>query len=98
MRPSLKLHVIIAVAAIAGSAVGAGADARFETMARRSPQTQAKRQRELDKQEKRRAKDARRALRKSHKSGDAVDLPGETDSDDARLQSSEIGPSSDSET
>ena len=67
-------------------------------MARRSPQTQAKRQRELDKQEKRRAKDARRALRKANKSIDAGDFPEETDSDDARLQSSESSPSSDSET
>ncbi len=67
-------------------------------MARRSPQTQAKRRRELDKQEKRRAKDARRALRKANKSIDAVDIPEETDSNDARLQSSEFIPSSDSET
>ncbi len=86
------------VAAIPGSAVGAGADARPKTMARRSPQTQAKRQRELDKQEKRRAKDTRRAVRKAQKLIDKVDLPGETDSDDARLQSSEFGPSSDSDT
>ncbi len=67
-------------------------------MAIRSPQTQAKRQRELDKQEKRRAKDTRRAVRKAQKLIDEVDLPGETDSDDARLQSSEFGPSSDSDT
>ncbi len=83
------------VAAITGSA---GADTRPKTMARRSPQTQAKRQRELDKQEKRRAKDARRAARKADKLIDAADLPGKTDSDDARLQSSEFGPSEDSET
>ena len=63
-------------------------------MARRSPQTQAKRRRELDKQEKRRAKDARRALRKANKSIDTVDFPEETDSDDVRLQSSELGSSS----
>jgi hypothetical protein len=64
-------------------------------MARRSPQTQAKRRRELDKHEKRRAKDARRALRKANKSKDTVDFPEETDSDDVRLQSSELGSSSD---
>jgi len=63
-------------------------------MARRSPQTQAKRRRELDKQEKRRAKDARRALRKANKSIDTVDFPEEADSDDVRLQSSELGSSS----
>jgi hypothetical protein len=67
-------------------------------MARRSPQTQAKRRRELDKQEKRRAKDARRVLRKANKSIDTVDFPEETDSDDVCLQSSESRPSSDSET
>ena len=67
-------------------------------MARRSPQTQAKRRRELDKQVKRRAKDARRALRKANKSIDAVDFPEETDSNDAHLPSSESRPSSDSET
>jgi hypothetical protein len=67
-------------------------------MARRSPQTQAKRRRELDKQEKRRAKDARRALRKANKSIDEVDIPEETDSDDVRLQPSELGSSSDPET
>lgn len=40
-------------------------------MARRSPQTQAKRQREFDKAQKRRDKAEKRALRKAQKSGDA---------------------------
>ena len=44
-------------------------------MARRSPQTQAKRQREFDKAEKRREKNERRALRKALKSGDPSALP-----------------------
>jgi hypothetical protein len=67
-------------------------------MARRSPQTQAKRQRELDKQEKRRAKDARRVDRKAQKLIGEGGLPGETESDDAPLQPSESEPSSDSDT
>jgi hypothetical protein len=44
-------------------------------MARRSPQTQAKRQREFDKAEKRRQKNERRALRKALKSGELSDSP-----------------------
>ena len=47
-------------------------------MARRSPQTQAKRQREFDKAEKRREKNERRALRKALKSGDQNALPDAT--------------------
>ena len=67
-------------------------------MARGSPQTQAKRRRELDKQEKRRAKDEKRALRKANKLTDGVEIPEETDADDVGLQSSEPGLSSDQET
>ncbi len=44
-------------------------------MARRSPQTQAKRQREFDKAEKRRQKNERRALRKALKSGELSESP-----------------------
>lgn len=49
-------------------------------MARPSPQTQAKRRRELSKKEKRKAKQERRALRKEQKAqdnGDSSVPPGE---------------------
>lgn len=66
-------------------------------MAKRSPQTQAKRQRELAKREKRLAKEARRLLRKAQKSKDpedSVDTAGDVKSDNASLGSSDTGPSS----
>jgi hypothetical protein len=44
-------------------------------MARRTPQTQAKRQREFAKAEKRRGKEERRVLRKALKSQDPADTP-----------------------
>jgi hypothetical protein len=52
-------------------------------MARRSPQTQAKRQREFDKAEKRREKSERRALRKAIKSGEVSESPDAADEVDA---------------
>jgi len=66
-------------------------------MARRSPQTQAKRRRENAKREKRLEKDARRVLRKADKSKGltgSADTTGDADSDNARSDSSESGPSS----
>ena len=53
-------------------------------MARRSPQTQAKRRRENAKREKREAKEAKKALRKAIKLGepiDGVELPEVTDAE-----------------
>ena len=70
-----------------------------ESMARRSPQTQAKRQRERAKQEKREAKEARKALRKAEKSKDSTDMAetaGEADSDSSRSDSVESEPLSSS--
>ena len=66
-------------------------------MARRSPQTQAKRRRENAKREKRLEKDARRVLRKADKAKGltgSVDTTGDADSDKARSDSSESEPSS----
>jgi len=54
-------------------------------MARRSPQTLAKRQREASKRDKRRAKDERRLARKAAK--DAGKLPTNGDSADAGPES-----------
>ncbi len=64
-------------------------------MARRTPQTQAKRQREAAKREKRLAKDARRELRKAQKLNgpeDSVDTAGDVDSENADSGSSDTGP------
>jgi hypothetical protein len=47
-------------------------------LARRSPQSQAKRLREQTKQAKRRAKDEKKALRKAEKLGDPDPLPDAT--------------------
>lgn len=56
-------------------------------MARRTPQTQAKRLREQGKLEKRRAKDARRALRKAQKS----DAPSDSVAEEAPPVSESVG-------
>jgi hypothetical protein len=64
-------------------------------MARRSPQTQAKRQREQAKREKRRVKDEKKVLRKAQKSGDLTgpeEPVAESESDDANSDLLKPGP------
>lgn len=62
-------------------------------MARRSPQTQAKRQRELAKAEKRREKAEKRALRKSGKSIEADDSTQQVIGEISTADESESQPS-----
>jgi hypothetical protein len=60
-------------------------------MARRSPQTQAKRQREIAKADKRRAKEEKRAMRKSLKLEKSGDLPEDSAGELAQPDESKTG-------